>query len=49
MEDPEVVGEDNSKMAVQEAGWEDIDCIELAYDRGRWRALVIAVMNIRIS
>ena len=40
--------EDNSKMNLQEAGCGGMDWIELAQGRERWRALVNAVMNIRI-
>ena len=40
--------EDNSKMALQEARLGDMDWIELAQDRDRWRALVNAVMNLRV-
>jgi hypothetical protein len=40
--------EDNIKMAVQEVGW-NMDWIELAQDRDRWRALVNAVMNLWVS
>jgi hypothetical protein len=29
-------------------GCEVMDCIELAQDKNRWRALVIAVMNLRV-
>jgi hypothetical protein len=40
--------EDNIKMDIREVGWEDMNWIELAQDRDRWRALVNAVMNIRV-
>jgi len=40
--------EDNNKMDLQEVGCEVMDWIELAPDRGRWRALVNAVMNLRV-
>jgi len=41
--------EDNIKMVVQEVGCGGLDWIELAQDRDRWRALVTAVMNLRIT
>ena len=38
--------EDNIKKDIQEVGW-GMDVSDLAQDRDRWRALVIAVMNLR--
>jgi hypothetical protein len=35
-------------MDLQEVGWRGVDWIALAEDRDRWRALVNAVMNIRV-
>jgi hypothetical protein len=39
---------DNIKMDLQEVGCGDMDWIELAQDRNRWRALVDVVMKLRI-
>jgi hypothetical protein len=32
----------------REIGWGDVDWIVMAQDRDKWRALVNAVMNLRV-
>jgi hypothetical protein len=39
---------DNIKMDLREIGWDGGDWINLAQDRDQWRALVNAVMNLRV-
>ena len=39
--------EDNIKMDLQEVGEGFGDCMDLAKDRDRWRALVSTVRNLR--
>jgi hypothetical protein len=36
------------KMGLQEVRLRSMDCIDLAQDRDRWRAVVGAVMNLRV-
>jgi hypothetical protein len=38
----------DNKMNLGETGWGGMDWIGLAQDRDRWRALVNAVMNLRV-
>jgi transcription termination factor 2 len=40
---------DNIKMDVEEVGGGGGDWMELAQDRGRWRALVSTVKNLRVA
>jgi hypothetical protein len=40
--------EDNIKMDLRELGWNGMDWLDLAQDRDQWRALVNAVMNLRV-
>jgi hypothetical protein len=35
-------------MDLREIGWEGMELIHLAQDRNRWRAVVNAVMNLRV-
>jgi hypothetical protein len=39
---------DNIKMDLGETGWGGVDWIGLAQDRDKWRAIVKAVMNLRV-
>ena len=40
--------EDNIRKDLREVGCGCVDWMELAQDRDRWRALVSAVMNLRV-
>jgi hypothetical protein len=39
---------DNIRMDLGEVGWGDVDWIDLAKDRNRWRALVNSILNLRV-
>jgi len=41
--------EDNIKTYLQEVGSGVLDWIDLFQDRDRWRALLTAVMNLRVT
>jgi hypothetical protein len=47
-EDQGVRWEDGIRMDLRETGLGGVDWIRLAQDRDRWRAVVIAVMNLRV-
>jgi hypothetical protein len=40
--------EDLIRMDLREIGWGEVDCIQLAHDSNLWRAVVNAVMNLRV-
>jgi hypothetical protein len=40
---------DNIGMDLVDVGWGDVDWIGLAQDRDKWRALMNAVINLRVS
>jgi hypothetical protein len=45
---PTLRWENNIKMDLRGIGWGGMDWIDLAQDRDQWRALVNAVMNLRV-
>jgi hypothetical protein len=38
----------DNRMDLVEVGWGDVNWIGLAQDRGKWRALVNSVLNLRV-
>jgi hypothetical protein len=38
----------NIKMDLREIGWDGVDWIDMAQDRGQWRALVNTILNLRV-
>jgi hypothetical protein len=49
LERPRRRWKDNIRMNLREMGYKCVDWMELAQDRDRWRALVSAVMKLRVS
>jgi len=50
MADPGVHSwEDNIKIGLKEMEWRVVGWISVAQDRDRWRAVVNAVLNLRVS
>ena len=45
---PRLRWENNNKMNLQEVGCGSVNWIDLTKDRDRWRAVVNAVMNLRV-
>jgi hypothetical protein len=41
--------EDNIRMDLKEAGWEDADWMHVTQDSDRWWTLVNTVMSLRVS
>jgi hypothetical protein len=39
---------DGMRMDLREICWEDVEWVQLAQDRGLWRAVVNAVMNLQV-
>jgi hypothetical protein len=37
------------KLVFKEIRWEDMDCSYLAVDRGKWKAVVNVIMNVRFA
>jgi hypothetical protein len=40
--------EDNVRMDLRGIGWEDVDMLQLAEHRDKWRAFVNTVMNLQV-
>jgi hypothetical protein len=45
---PERTCVDNIKMDLRKIGWNCLDWIDMAQDRGQWMSLVNTVLNLRV-
>jgi hypothetical protein len=45
---PRCKREDKITVDLREIGWEAVDWIHLAWNRGQWQAVVNTVMNLRL-
>jgi hypothetical protein len=45
---PRLRWEDNNNIDFQDVGWGGMTWVDLAEERDRWRALMNAVMNLRV-
>jgi hypothetical protein len=48
LEDQDIGGKMGSECILGRLAWGGVDWIRLAHDRDRWRAVVSAVMNLRV-
>jgi hypothetical protein len=39
---------DNIKIDLRDIGWDNVNWVDMAQDRGQWRALVNTVLNLRV-
>jgi hypothetical protein len=35
-------------MYLREIGWDDVDWVDMAQDKDQWKAIVKAVLNLRV-
>jgi hypothetical protein len=46
---PRLRWEGNIAMDLKEVGWELVDCIHVAQNKGQWLSVVNTVMNLRVA
>jgi hypothetical protein len=45
IERPKRIWEDNIKINIKEIGWDGVDCVTVAQNSGKWRAVVNTAIN----